>query len=242
VSASTEEPGARSGGPLEGPAEGPGGGAGEATAPVFRIADSSVLIGVRTTARGPEPLFTDVAGERCAVAYSDPAEIGSGLPAGYRLFRIPVPLLLTQLPPGCGLVIDPRAASPLHVAADERDLVLAASAPFPSGAAIAIATGADRQPRLLAAALPRIEFTAVRRVYVTRYRVADAREKVLVVHETDPVPGAGTLAADAFAAAAAEVGLADPVRVVALADVPGTFRAVVLADVPPAYVRPDLVE
>jgi hypothetical protein len=214
----------------------------EVTPLVFRIADSTVLIGVRTTERGPEPLFTDVGGEPCAVAYTDPEEIRSDLPEGYRLFQIPVPLLLTQLPPGCGLVINPRAASPLLVAAAERDIVLAASVPFPSGAFIAIKSGGDDQPRLLAAALPRIEFTAVRRVYLTRYRVADAREKVLVVYETDPVPGADSLAADGFAAAAAETGLADPMQVVALADVPETFRAILLADVPPAYVRPDLVE
>ncbi|MEE4544879.1 hypothetical protein V2S66_23300 [Streptomyces sp. V4-01] len=214
----------------------------EVTPLVFRIADSTVLIGVRTTERGPEPLFTDVGGEPCAVAYTDPEEISGDLPEGYRLFQIPVPLLLTQLPPGCGLLINPRAASPLLVAAAERDIVLAASVPFPSGAFIAIKSGGDEQPRLLAAALPRIEFTAVRRVYVTRYRVADAREKVLVVYETDPAPGADSLAADGFAAAAAETGLADPMQVVALADVPETFRAILLADVPPAYVRPDLVE
>lgn len=207
---------------------------------VFRIADSTVLIGVRETERGPEPLFTDVGGEPCAVAYTDPEEIRRDLPDGYRLYQIPVPLFLAELPPGCGLVINPRAASPIHVAADEREIVLAASLPFPSGAFITVKQGGDAQPALLAAALPRIEVTSVRRVYVTRYRVADAREKVLVVYETDPVPGADAVAADAFTAAAAETGLADPMQVVALPDVPETFREMILQDVPPAYVRPDL--
>jgi hypothetical protein len=78
-------------------------------------------------------------------------------------------------------------------------------------------------------------------VYITRYRVADAREKVLVVYETDPVPGADDLAADAFIAAAADTRLADPMQVVALDDIPAAFRRMVLNDVPPAYVRPDLV-
>ncbi|HEY5836889.1 hypothetical protein [Streptomyces sp.] len=208
---------------------------------IFRIADSTVLIGVRAGERGPEPLFTDVSGEPCAVAYTDPEEIRRDLPEGYRLHQIPVPLLLSQLPPGCGLIIDPRAASPLHVGAHEREIVLAASLPFPPGAFIRIKSGGDPQPALLASALPRIEVTAVRRVYVTRYRVADAREKVLVVYETDPVPGADDLAADAFMAAAADTALADPMQVLALDDVPDTFRRMILADVPPAYVRPDLV-
>jgi hypothetical protein len=213
----------------------------EATPLIFRIADSTVLIGVRATERGPEPLFTEVSGEPCAVAYTHPEEIRRDLPDGYRLYQIPVPLLLAQLPPGCGLVIDPRAVPPLYVAADERDVVLAASLPFPAGAFIRIKSGADEQPALLAAALPRIEVTSVRRVYITRYRVADAREKVLVVYETDPVPGADDLAADAFIAAAADTRLADPMQVVALDDIPAAFRRMILDDVPPAYVRPDLV-
>jgi len=117
----------------------------ELTTLVFRLADSTVLIGVTDSDRGPEPLFTEVSGQPCAVAYTDPEEIRRDLPDGYRLYQIPVPLLLSQLPPGCGLIIDPRAASPLYVAADERELVLAASVPFPAGAFIQIKTGADDQ-------------------------------------------------------------------------------------------------
>lgn len=213
----------------------------EITPLVFRLADSTVLIGVRDTDRGPEPLCTEVSGEPCAVAYTDPEEIRRDLPDGYRLYQIPVPLLLAELPPGSGLIIDPRAKSPLYVAADEREVVLAASVPFPAGAFIRIKSGADDQPALLAAALPRIEVTPVRRVYLTRYRVADAREKLLVAYETDPVPGADDLAADAFMTAAADTGLADPMQIVALDDIPAAFRQMLLDDVPPAYVRPDLV-
>lgn len=215
---------------------------------IFRVADSNVLIGVRTTDRGPEPLYTDVGGEVCAVAYTDPAEIRRDLPDDYRLFQITVPELLAQLPPVCGLVINPRAASPVFVAAAERDAVIGAGQPFPAGAPIRIKQGGDRQPGLLAAALPRIEAVrGVRRVYLTRYQVADAREKVLVAYDNDLDGDGGTgsggtdsAAADAFMAAAAEVELADAMQIVALDDIPEELRRIVLAEVPPCYVRPDL--
>jgi hypothetical protein len=214
----------------------------EVTPLIFRLADSTVLIGVRATDRGPQPLVTDVAGQPCAVAYTDPEELRRDLPDGYHLYQIPVPLLLNQLPPGCGLVINPQAASPLYIAADERQTVLAASVPFPADAFIKIKAGGDQQPALLAAVLPRIDVTPVRRVFITRYQVADAREKVLVAYETDPVPGADDLAADAFMSAAADTRLSDPMQIVALADIPEPFRHIILDDVAPAYVRPDLVD
>jgi hypothetical protein len=209
---------------------------------VFRIADSNVLIGVRPTDRGPEPLFTDVGGEPCAVAYTDPAEIRRDLPDGYRLFQITVPELLMRLPVTCGLVIDPRAASPVYVAAGERDAVIAAGQPFPAGAPVRIKQGGDRQPALLAAALPRVEAAGgVRRVFLTRYQVADAREKVLVAYEVDAEPaGTDAVAAEAFMAAAAQVELPDAMQIVALDDIPEELRRIVLSQVPPCYVRADL--
>lgn len=219
---------------------GAGSGSGFAVSPlVFRIADSNVLIGVRSTERGPEPLFTEVGGEPCAVAYTDAEEIRRDLPEGYRVFQITVPELLVRLPVLCGLVINPRAASPVYVAAEERDAVIAAGQPFPAGAPIRIKQGGDRQPALLAAALPRIEAVGgVRRAYLTRYQVADAREKILVAYVADGVPeGTDAAAADAFMAAAAEVGLADAMQIVALDDIPEELRRLVLSQVPPCYVR-----
>ncbi|MEU3463151.1 hypothetical protein ABZ721_24815 [Streptomyces sp. NPDC006733] len=216
----------------------PNGGPIEVSPLLYRLADSIVLIGVRTGDRGPEPLYTDVSGTLCAVAYTDPDEIRRDLPDGYRLFQITVPELLAQLPPAAGLIVNPRAASPIHVAADERDVVIAAGRPFPAGAFIKVKASADAQPRLLAAVLPRLAaLPAVRRLFLTRYRVADAREKILAVYEVDGTPGADEAAADAVTAAAAEIALADPMQVVALGDVPEELRAVVLADVDPAWVR-----
>lgn len=207
---------------------------------IFRIADTTVLIGVRPTDRGPELMYADAGDTVCAVAYTDPDEIRRDLPDGYRLFQITVPDLLRRLHPACGLLIGPRAASPLLVMPYEREAVLAAGLPFPAGAPIRLLQGADPQPALLAAALPRIESAGgVRRIYLTRYQVADAREKVLVVYEhDDAAEGTDAAAADAFMAAAADVALADPMQVIALADVPEPFHGMLLAGVPPAYVRP----
>lgn len=204
---------------------------------VFRIADSTVLIGVKPTDRGPELMYTDVGDTVCAVAYTDPAEIRRDLPDGHRLFQITVPDLLKRLHPACGLLIGPRAASPLMVMPYEREAVLAAALPFPPGAPIRIKKQGVPQPALLKAALPHITTApGVLRVYLTRYQVADAREKLLVVYEHDPaVPGTDTAAADAFINAAADISLTDPMQVVALGDVPEPFHAMLLADVPPAY-------
>jgi hypothetical protein len=206
---------------------------------IFRIADSNVLIGVKPTDRGPELMYADAGDTVCAVAYTDPEEIRRDLPDGYRLFQITVPDLLRRLHPACGLLIGPRAASPLLVMPYEREAVIAAGLPFPPGAPIRLNYGGDRQPALLASALPRIESAGgVRRIYLTRYQVADARERLLVVYEHDTaVEGADAVAADAFMAAAADVRLADPMRIVALADVPEPFHGMLTADVPPAYVH-----
>jgi hypothetical protein len=207
---------------------------------IFRIADSNVLIGVKPTDRGPELMYADVGDTVCAVAYTDPEEIRRELPEGYRLFQITVPELLKRLHPACGLVIGPRAASPLLVMPYEREAVIAAGLPFPAGAPIRLKQGGDRQPTLVRAALPRVESAAgVLRVFLTRYQVADAREKVLVVYEHDAAAeSADGAAADAFMEAAAEIGLADPMQIVALDDVPEPFHGMLLADVPPVYVRP----
>ncbi|AEW92855.1 hypothetical protein SCATT_04840 [Streptantibioticus cattleyicolor NRRL 8057 = DSM 46488] len=62
---------------------------------------------------------------------------------------------MTQPPPVCGLVINPRDKSPLYVAAEERDDVLAAAVPFPAGARVWIRTKTREPEGLLAAALPR---------------------------------------------------------------------------------------
>jgi hypothetical protein len=208
---------------------------------IFRIADSIVLIGVKPTDRGPELMYTEAGDTVCAVAYTDPAEIRRDLPDGYRLFQITVPELLQRVHPACGLLIGPHAVPPLLVMPYEREAVLAASLPFPPGAPIRLKKRGDRQPALLAAALPRIAaMPAVRRVYLTRYQVADAREKVLVVYDHEvAAEGADGDAADAFIAAAAEIDLADPMQIVALADVPEPFHGMLLANVPPAYVRAD---
>jgi hypothetical protein len=208
---------------------------------IFRIADSNVLIGVKSTDRGPELMYTDTGDQVCAVAYTDPEEIRRDLPDGYRLFQITVPELLQRLAPVCGLVINPRATSPLVVMPWERDAVIAAGRPFPAGAPVRIKQGGDHRPALLAAALPRIEATSgVRVVYLTRYQVADAREKILIAYDHDPaMPGADTAAADAFIAAATQISLPDPMQIVALHDIPEELRRIVLADVPPCYVRAD---
>jgi len=66
---------------------------------IYRLADSHVLIGVQQTAQGPQPRFTQIAGETAVVAYTDVDEAKADLPETHRLFSIQVAELLQQLPP-----------------------------------------------------------------------------------------------------------------------------------------------
>lgn len=77
-----------------------------------------------------------------------------------------------------------------------------------------------------------------RRVYRTRYRVADAREKLLVAYDCEP--GGDSAVANAVVDAAAAVQLSDPMKAMALDDVPEQFRGMILAGVKPFHVRADL--
>lgn len=120
---------------------------------------------------------------------------------------------------------------------------MAAGLPFPAGALIQVKASADSQPRFLAAAWPRLEqITALRRLYLTRYQVEDAREKMLAVYAYDQAEGVDGAINNALISAAAEISLADPMQIIWLDDVPEDFRATVLADVAPCYVRADLRE
>lgn len=105
---------------------------------VYRLADARVLFAVRITDRGPEPLYTRVSDEGVAVAYTDEREAEADLPDGYKLYEIGVSEYIEQLPPGFGLLIDPRAKSPVYIPAKDRDAVVRAAAPFPPGANVRI--------------------------------------------------------------------------------------------------------
>jgi hypothetical protein len=206
---------------------------------VWRLADSTVLIGVKQTADGPVPLVTEVSGEPVGVAFTDPAEIRALLPDDYRMFQIPLVEFLGNLPPTYGLVVDPRTDSPVYIPAEERDVVLLAALPFPTGAPIKVKQSADGPPAFLAAAGTRLAAVPeARRVYCTRYQVADAREKLLVAYDCEL--GGDAAVAEAVVAAAAAVELPDPMKVTALDDIPEQFRDMILAGVEPFHVRGDL--
>lgn len=205
---------------------------------VHRIADSMVLIGLKQTDRGPEPLYTEVAGALCAVAYTDPEEIRADLPDDYRLYQVKVTEMLALLPPATGLVIDPRARSPIYIDPSEREAVIEAGLPFPPGATVYMKRKAHQHPALFAALLPGAEaIGALRHLYCTTYKVADRDQKLLMVYDADPEPGADAQINDAVIAAAAEIRLPDPLQIIAIDDVPEHFRELVRESVGPFYVR-----
>lgn len=206
---------------------------------VYRLADAEVLIAVAQTPDGPAPLFADVGGEIACIAYTDLREAESDVPDTHRLFSIVVADMLSQLPEHVGLVVDPRAASPVHVAAQDKARVRAAARPFPDGAQVAIGEPAE-EPSALTARLQEVapEAPAVRRMWRTWYQAADARAKLLVVYDVEGQAGADAQAADLIVEAARSTDYPRPLLVLALDDVPIEHRQWLLANTPPFYERP----
>jgi hypothetical protein len=205
---------------------------------VYRLADSEVLIAVAQTPDGPAPLFTDIGGEITCVAYTDLREAQSDVPSTHRLFSIVVAELLGQLPEHVGLVVDPRAASPVHVGAQDKARISAAARPFPNGVQVAIGDPAE-EPAALTTRLRELApaAAAVRRMWRTWYQVADAREKLLVVYDVEGQTGADAQAADLIVDAARSTDYPRPLIVLALDDLPSEHRQWLLANTPPFYER-----
>lgn len=203
---------------------------------LYRLADTEVLLAVAQTEQGPAPLFTEVSGEPAVVAWTDLEQARADVPESHQLFSMPVAELLAQLPPHAGLVVDPRAASPVHVAAGSKAAVLAAAQPFPAGAPTRIGDPADEPVELLAAlrsAAPSVP--GLRRLWRTWYQVADARPRLLVVYATDDPQQHGPAAADAVVAAARQVQHPGPLLVLAVEDLPAEHRTWLLESTPPLF-------
>lgn len=201
---------------------------------VYRLADTEVLIAVAAGATGPEPLVTEVSGEPAVVAWTDVALAQQAAPDTHRLFSIPVAELAAQVPPHAGIVVDPLAASPVHVPAARRQELVEAARPFPAGAPTRIGDPAEEPAALLdrlreqAPGLP-----GLRRLWRTWYQVADARPRLLVVYDTDDPAADGPAVADAVVAAAREVDLVSPLLVLAVQDLPDDARGWLLDSTPP---------
>lgn len=203
---------------------------------LYRLADTEVLLAVAQTDQGPAPLLTDVSGEPAVVAWTDLDQARAEVPDSHQLFSMPVSELLAQLPPHAGLVVDPRAASPVHVAAASKAAVLEAATPFPAGAPTRIGDPAEEPAELLAALCSTApSVPGLRRLWRTWYQVADARPRLLVVYGTDDPPRHGAAAADAVIAAATRVQHAGPLLVLALEDLPAEHRTWLLENTPPLY-------
>lgn len=203
---------------------------------LYRLADTEVLLAVAQTGQGPAPLFTEVSGEPAVVAWTDLEQARADVPDTHQLFSLPVAELLAQLPAHAGLVVDPRAGSPVHVAAASKAAVIEAATPFPAGAPTRIGDPAQEPVELLTAlrsAAPAVP--GLRRLWRTWYQVADARPRLLVVYGTDDPPRHGPAAADAVIAAATQVQHADPLLVLALEDLPAEHRDWLLESTPPLY-------
>jgi hypothetical protein len=101
-----------------------------------RLADTMVLFTGTKGERAPRALTTEVSGQVAVVAYTDEQEADRDCPQGYTVYQAQVSDLLSDLPDGIGLVIDPLAPSPVYIPPADKGKVIRAALLFPTGARI----------------------------------------------------------------------------------------------------------
>ncbi len=206
---------------------------------IYRLADAMVLFTVSQGQGAPQALTTTVSGQVTVVAYTDEQEADRDCPPGYQVFQVQVSDLLGNLPADAGLVINPRAASPVYIPAAEKEKVIRAALPFPTGARIRIGQPKTEPVEILDAVRRRaVAEPAIRRAYRCWYQAADARERLLVAVDLGPLSAEGKVRAlGAVPDALSGLEYGHPVVAVALDEIPEEFRRSLLENVQPFYVR-----
>lgn len=206
---------------------------------IYRLADAMVLFTVTQGERAPQPLTTLVSGQVAVVAYTDEQEADQDCPPGYAVFQVQVSDLLKDLPGDAGLVIDPRAPSPVYIPPQDKEKVIRAALPFPADARIRIGQPKTEPVTVLQAIRRNAPSErAIRRMYRCWYQAADARERLLIAVELEPLPPQASMdALGAVTSALADLDYEHPVVAVALDDIPEDFRRPLQENVEPFYVR-----
>jgi hypothetical protein len=206
---------------------------------IYRLADAMVLFTVTEGEHAPRALTTLVSGQVAAVAYTGEQEADRDCPPGYKVYQVQVSDLLRDLPDDTGLVIDPRTPSPVYIPPADKEKVIRAALPFPTGARIRLG-----QPKTEpVAALDAIRRNlpsghSIRRAYRCWYQAADARERLLIAVDLDPIPAQDKMhAVGVVTGSLPGLDYKHPVTAIALDEIPEDFRRSLLENVHPFYVR-----
>lgn len=200
---------------------------------VYRLADMVVLFTVTVGERAPRPLVTEVSGQVAVVAYTDEREADADRPPGGTTYQVQVSELLADLPDGVGLVIGPRAPSPVYIPAADREAVIRAALPFPTGARVRLGEPKTEPVAVLDAIRGALAAQpGVLRAYRCWYQAADAREQLLIaVDFGDAAVTEDTARAlRAVTGALAGFDYEHPVITLPLAEVPPQFRRDLVAN------------
>jgi hypothetical protein len=149
-------------------------------------------------------------------------------------------VLSTVLTSQTGIIVEPDTPRAVLIPAEQRLALQPLAVPFPPGARTSWgdlpADAAPLRDELQACAE---RLTPLRRLWMARFRVEDARERAAVVYETDGGDAEGdALVVEALTAGTARVGPPFPVQTIGLADLPEGTREWLLDSVPTVWPSP----
>jgi hypothetical protein len=203
---------------------------------IWQLVDATVLFAITPTDDGDSPALMDTPDGDVMPAWVIQPRAEGMLPQGFELRQAPLALLLERLPDGTGIAIEPGSPHGVYIPADQRSDLLTLAAPFPPGARVQWGElPAQAQPfadalRERVPALPHVSA-----LWLARFQVEDAREKLACVYAGDEDHDAATV--DAFHDVAEAVQPPLAVQIIAITDVPGPTRSWLVDEVTPLFLR-----
>lgn len=203
---------------------------------VWQLVDSTVLFPVKLVPEGESPALMDAPEGEAVPAWVIQSRAGGMLPAGFILRQAPMATLLERLPDGVGIVIEPGSPHGIYIPADQRAALSLLCVPFPHGARVVWGTVPDEARPFADALRARASGLAqLSALWLARFRVEDAHEKLACVYAGDEDQDAATVRALYEVAERMQPPL--PVQVVAITDMPGPTRVWLVDEMPPLYMR-----
>ena len=206
-------------------------------ASVWQLLDSVVLVAVQPTSQGDATAVMPTENGPCVPTWVDKDRADAMLAPGFVLRQAPMVDLIRDLGEKNGSLVEPGAPNAVFVPADQRPSLRALCVPFPDGARTAWgAAPPETEPLRIELARRAARMTPIGALWVARFQVEDARERVAVVYETREVDEE----TDNLIVAALHEGLATinppyPVQIVALSDLPEPTAQWLIDNVPAAY-------
>jgi hypothetical protein len=203
---------------------------------VWQLVDATVLFPIRPTPQGDSPALMAVPDGDAIPTWVIQARAEGMLPDGFQLRQVPLAVLLERLPDGTGIVIEPGSPHGVYIPADQTRALLMLAVPFPHGARVQWGPIPDEAQPFADALRSRAEtLPQLAALWLARFQVEDAREKLACIYAGDEEHDADTVAALNAVADAVRPPL--PVQIVAVTDVPGPTRTWLVDEVPALFLR-----